>query len=57
MPSLNPDQSAKLASDVYTLTRLRTLEDAYKYLNSEYAGVFSFSDKALTTGKLEAQGP
>jgi len=51
MPNLNPDQSAKLANDVYTLTRLKTIEDAYKYLNSEYAGVFSFSDKVLTKGK------
>jgi hypothetical protein len=30
MPNLNPDQSAKLADEVYTLTRLRILEDAYR---------------------------
>jgi Predicted lipase len=56
MPTLNPDQSAKLANDVYTLTRLKTLEDAYKYLNTEYAGVFSFSEKTLTTGKTGGPG-
>lgn len=56
MPSLNPDQSAQLANDVYTLTRLRTLEDAYKYLNREYAGVFSFSENTLTKGKTGGPG-
>lgn len=56
MTTLNPDQSAKLADDVYTLTRLRTLEDAYKYLNTEYAGVFSFSDKTLAKGKTGGPG-
>jgi len=56
MTTLNPDQSAKLADDVYTLTRLRTLEDAYKYLNTEYAGVFSFSEKTLTKGKTGGPG-
>lgn len=51
MAELTAFQAARLADDVYSLTRLPTLKDAVTYLNGEYGEVFNFSEQSLLKAK------
>jgi len=53
MNELPPEIAAKVAQDVYTLTKSDTLEDALLTLNNKYKGIleFPFSEKNLLKGK------
>lgn len=51
MNNFDPDQAAKLADDVYSLTKLNTLEEAMFVLNNKYHGVFKFSENNMLTAK------
>lgn len=57
MPALYPSITAKLARDVYALTKLDTLEQAYSVLNRNYAGVFDFGGPSLLKGRTGGPGP
>lgn len=58
MPALPASISAELANDVYLLTRLSNLQDAYSTLNVKYGDLFSneFSDNNLLKGKTGGPG-
>lgn len=54
--SLPPSFSARLARDVYALTNQPSLELAYRQLNADYQGLFSFSSNDLLKGKTGGPG-
>lgn len=56
MPALYPSITAKLARDVYALTKLDTLQQAYSVLNRNYSAIFDFGDTALLKGKTGGPG-
>jgi len=47
MNELPPFVAAKAAAEVYALTGYDTLEEALKYLNEKYGGVFAFADNNM----------
>ncbi|MEO0972867.1 MAG: lipase family protein [Pseudomonadota bacterium] len=51
MHELSPSQAAVLADDTYTLTRLKTIEQAVTYMKSEHGDVFSFGDQNVLKGR------
>ncbi|MCK4825736.1 lipase family protein, partial [bacterium] len=53
MNELPAELTAKIAEEVYALTKYTTLKAAMLYLNSEYGGLFdfAFSDKNMLKGK------
>ena len=57
MKELRPHISARLARDVYELTKQPILEDAIKELRRLYGDVFDFADENLLKGKTGALGP
>lgn len=58
MKELNPLPSAKMAEDVYALTKFDTHEEAYDYLAGKYGHVFNVdTDKDLLKGKTGTIGP
>lgn len=57
MPALYPSITVKLARDVYALTKLDTLQQAYSVLNRNYSGMFEFGDAGLLKGKTGGPGP
>jgi len=56
MNNFNPLQAAKLADDVYALTKIDTLEEAMLVLNKKYHGVFSFADDNMLKGRTGGPG-
>jgi hypothetical protein len=44
-------QAAVLADDIYALTKLSSLEQAIKYLESQYGNAFTLSDQNMLAGK------
>ena len=56
MSELNPFLSASLADDVYALTRLDTLNDAFDFLNVLHGENFTFSKDNLLKGKTGGPG-
>jgi len=56
MSRFEPIQAAKLADDVYALTKIDTLEEAMLILNSKYNGVFAFADNNMLKGKTGGPG-
>ena len=56
MPAISPSISASLARDVYALTDIDTLDEAYFSLGNAYRNLFSFSDANLLKGKSGGPG-
>ncbi len=51
-----PLQTSSLARDVYALTDIDTLEEAYRILNTNYKGAFEFSSNDLVKGRTGGPG-
>ena len=56
MPALPPELTASLAEDVYAITKLETLEEAFNFLNTKYGDSFDFSRDNLLKGKTGGPG-
>ena len=51
MDNLTPLQTASLSEDVYALSKIKSLEEAYFILNNKYKNQLSFGEDALLKGK------
>lgn len=56
MNNLNPDQAVSLASDVYALSRMDTIDDAVLFLNTRYKGKLGFHEDKMLKGKTGGPG-
>lgn len=56
MGTLTPTQTVNLASDVYALSRLDTVEDAISFLTTRYKGKLTFHQDNLLKGKTGGPG-
>ncbi|WP_444993956.1 lipase family protein [Aliikangiella sp. IMCC44359] len=56
MKELKPNLSARLAEDVYALTKEKNLKDAYTRLNHVYGDIFVFGNQQLLKGKTGGPG-
>ncbi|MGN0920178.1 MAG: hypothetical protein ACI4NJ_00470 [Cellvibrio sp.] len=57
MNEITPLLSAKLAQDVYGLTKFDSIGEAIKDLNVKFSGIFDFSENVIIKGKTGGVGP